>query len=202
MKLAAWNLKLSYTLLSPFYDLAIGPALNAARRRSLSALPGDGGAVLVNGIGSGLDLPLLPSGHRYVGLDLTRAMLARCLPRAAGHEFSAVQGDSLALPFGDASFDHAVLHLILAIVPDAGKALAETARVLRPGGTILVLDKFLRRGQRAPLRHLLSPLAGRIATKLDVVFEDALARVPDLRVVSDEPAAAGGWFRVIRLVKP
>lgn len=201
MKLEPWSLKRSYTLLSPLYDIFIGPALHAARQASLTALPRDGGAVLVNGIGSGLDLPLLPPGHRYVGLDLTRAMLARSLPRAGVHDFSAVQGDCMTLPFRDAAFDHAVLHLILAIVPDAGRALAETARVLRSGGTMLVLDKFLRRGQRAPLRRLFSPLAGNIATKLDVVFEDALARVPELRVVSDAPAAAGGWFRIIRLEK-
>lgn len=196
------SLRLSYTLLSPFYDLVVGAAFGSARRASLAALPrGSGCSVLINGIGSGLDLPFVPGGHRYVGLDLTRAMLARCLLRAGKHEFSAVQGDSLALPFRDAAFDHAVLHLILAVVPDATRALAETARVVRPGGGILILDKFLRRGQRAPLRRLINPLAARIATRLDVVFEDALERVPGLRIISDAPAAAAGWFRVIRLEK-
>ncbi|MGH8635378.1 MAG: class I SAM-dependent methyltransferase, partial [Burkholderiales bacterium] len=112
------SLRLSYTLLAPFYDLFVGPAFRKARQASLAALPREGQSrVLVNGAGSGLDLPLLPRGHRYVGLDLTRAMLARCVRRAAGLEFAAVQGDSLALPFRDASFDHAVLHLILAVVP-------------------------------------------------------------------------------------
>jgi phosphatidylethanolamine/phosphatidyl-N-methylethanolamine N-methyltransferase len=193
------SLRLSYTLLSPFYDLVAGPAFAAARRASLAALPPEGGLVLVNGVGSGLDLPLLPRGHRYVGLDLTRAMLGRARRRAPDVAFSPVQGDSLALPFRDASFDHAVLHLILAVVPDAARALAETARVVRPRGSILVLDKFLRRGQSAPLRRMLNPLAARLVTRVDVVFEDALERVPGLRVVCDEPAAAGGWFRRIRL---
>jgi ubiquinone/menaquinone biosynthesis C-methylase UbiE len=194
------SLRASYTLLSPFYDLFVGPAFAAARRASLAALPREGGAlVLVNGVGSGLDLPLLPPGHRYVGLDLTRAMLDRAGPRARDVEFMPVQGDSLALPFRAASFDHAVLHLILAVVPDAARALAETARVVRPGGTLLVLDKFLRRGQAAPLRRILSPLAARLVTRIDVVFEDVLERVPGLRVTADEPAAAGGWFRRIRL---
>ncbi len=202
MKLDSWNLKLSYTLLSPFYDLVAGTAFAAARRASLAALPQSGhDRVLVNGVGSGLDLPLLPRGHRYVGLDLTRAMLARCGRRATGLDFAAVQGDSLALPFRDASFDHAVLHLILAVVPDAAWALAETARVVRPGGAVLIFDKFLRRGQSAPLRRLLSPLAGQVATRLDVVFEDVLSRTPGLRLLSDEPAVAGGWFRRIRLVR-
>ena len=194
------SLRASYTLLSPFYDLVAGPAFAAARRASLAALPREGGArVLVNGVGSGLDLPLLPRGHRYVGLDLTRAMLERARGRDPELAFIPVQGDSLALPFRAASFDHAVLHLILAVVPDAARALAETARVVRAGGTILVLDKFLRRGQRAPLRRLLNPFAARLVPRVDVVFEDALERVPGLRVASDEPAAAGGWFRRIRL---
>jgi phosphatidylethanolamine/phosphatidyl-N-methylethanolamine N-methyltransferase len=193
------SLRLSYTLLSPFYDLFVGPALRKARRDSLLALPPGPGSVLVNGVGSGLDLPFLPPGKGYVGLDLTRAMLARCGRRAAELQFCAVQGDSLALPFRDASFDCAVLHLILAIVPDAARALAETARVVRAGGTVLILDKFLKRGESAPLRRLLHPLATRLVTRLDVVFEDILPRVPALRLVSDEPALAGGWFRRIRL---
>ncbi|MCP2821209.1 methyltransferase domain-containing protein, partial [Salmonella enterica subsp. enterica serovar Typhimurium] len=78
----------------------------------------------------------------------------------------------------DAQFDCVVLHLIVAVVPDGAACLREAARVLRPGGAALVLDKFLRRGHPAPLRRLLSPLAGRIATRLDVVLEDALDGLP------------------------
>lgn len=194
------SLRLSYTLLSPFYDLVAGAAFAADRRASLAALPPDGHArVFVNGVGTGLDLPLLPRNHHYVGLDLTRAMLVRCRRRATGLDFSAVQGNSLKLPFRDGAFDHAVLHLILAVVPDAARALSETARVVRPGGQLLVFDKFLKPGQSAPLRRLLNPFASRAVTRLDVVFEDALRRVPGLRVISDEPAVGSGWFRRIRL---
>jgi phosphatidylethanolamine/phosphatidyl-N-methylethanolamine N-methyltransferase len=166
------SLRLSYTLLSPVYDLFAGPAFAAARRASLAGLPAAGrGAVLLNGIGSGLDLPYLPHGRRCVGLDITRAMLARCRKRATHLDFVAVQGNSLALPFAGASFDHAVLHLILAVVPDAALALAETARVVRPGGALLILDKFLKPGQSAPVRRIASPLAARVVTRLDLVFE-------------------------------
>lgn len=196
------SLQLSYALLAPFYDLVARPAFVHARSKSLEQLPRDVRCdILLNGIGTGLDLPYLPTGHRYTALDLTRAMLARALRRARDLEISWVQGDSLALPFRDACFDYAVLHLILAVVPDAGRALGETTRVLKPGGVILILDKFLRPGARAPLRRLISPLAARIATRTDVVFEDALALAPGLTIKSDEPALAGGWFRLIRLVK-
>ena len=194
------SLRTAYSLYAPFYDYAVASVFRGARRRSLAALPLDNAAaVLLNGIGTGLDLPLLPPGRRYVGLDLTRAMLDRAVSRAADGDFSAVQGDSLALPFANSSFDHAVLHLILTVARDSARVLAETVRVVRPGGIILVLDKFLRPGQRAPLRRLLSPLAAHLATQLDVVFEDVLRQVPGVRVLEDEPEAFGGWFRRIRL---
>jgi hypothetical protein len=48
---------------------------------------------------------------------------------------------------------------------------------------------------------MLSPLAARIATRTDVEFEAALAQSPQLRLEEDAPLLAGGWFRVIRLVK-
>lgn len=194
------GLKNSYTLLAPLYDLVARPTFSRGRRESLAALPRNGrSTVLINGVGTGLDFPFLPRGHRYVGLDLTPAMLSRSVRRANGHEFSPVLGNSLALPFRDASFDHAVLHLILAVVPDAAQALAETARVVRPGGSILVFDKFLKGNQRAPLRRLLNPLAERLVTRLDVALDDVLPRVPGVRIMSDKPAAANGRFRVLRL---
>lgn len=195
------SLKTSYTLIAPFYDTAIARATQASRRASLSQLPGRAARVLINGIGTGLDLPLLPRQHHYVGLDLTSAMLRRSRPRCNGINFQPVQGDAQALPFANASFDHAVLHLILAVVPNPDTCLAEVARVVRPGGTVLVFDKFLKPGQPALLRRMANPLLRRVATRLDVVFEEVLRKTPDLRLECDQPALASGWFRLIRLVR-
>lgn len=195
------SLRSSYTLIAPFYDVLVGPALGRARARSLSRLPRDSAHILLNGVGTGLDLPLLPAAHRYTALDLTRAMLGRALPRSGGLDLHWVQGDSQRLPFRAGAFDHALLHLILAIVPDTRAALREAARVVRTGGRLFVLDKFLRPGENAWLRRMLNPLARRIATRTDVVFEDALAGVSGLAVIADEPALAGGWFRMITLEK-
>jgi len=196
------SLRTSYTLIAPIYDWVVGPALANARRKSLARLPGAGRSrILINGIGTGLDLPMLPPVHHYTALDLTRAMLTRALPRASGLDMQWVQGDSQRLPFSDAAFDHVLLHLILAIVPDTRLALREAARVTRSGGRLFILDKFLRRGEAAPLRRLINPLARRIATRTDVVFENALTVVDDLRLVDDQPAFAGGWFRLITLEK-
>ncbi len=155
--------------------------------------------MLLAGVGTGLDLPHLPPARRYVGLDFNRPMLRRALPRVGDLDFVPVQGDAQRLPFAAAAFDAAVLHLILAVVPQPARCLGEIARVVRPGGTVVVFDKFLRHGQPALLRRLLNPLARRVATRLDVVFEDVLAAAPELACEDDRPALGGGWFRLIRL---
>jgi phosphatidylethanolamine/phosphatidyl-N-methylethanolamine N-methyltransferase len=196
------SLRFSYTLIAPLYDAVVARASERARAQSLSALrAGEGELVLMNGIGTGLDLPHLPHGPRYLGLDLTQAMLKRAKSRAGGLDIILVQGDALELPFRDNCFDYAVLHLILAVVPQPVRCLRETARVLKPGGQILILDKFLRAGERAWLRRALNPLSSRLATRLDVVFEQVLAEVPALKLAADEPVLLGGWFRRVRLVK-
>ncbi|HMC12820.1 MAG TPA: class I SAM-dependent methyltransferase, partial [Gallionellaceae bacterium] len=153
----------------------------------------------LSGAGTGLDFPFLPPQHNYVALDLTAAMQARSRDRARGLRLEWVLGDSMALPFADESFNCVVLHLILAVVPQPQHCLAEAARVLKPDGRILIFDKFLRRGQLALLRRLLSPLAAQVATRLDVIFEDVLQTVPQLHLLSDEPALGNGWFRLIEL---
>jgi hypothetical protein len=72
----------SYRRLAPIYDHAVDAPLRRARLESLGSLPADRPRlVLLDGIGTGLDLPHLPAVHRYVGLDLTRAMLDRARVR-------------------------------------------------------------------------------------------------------------------------
>ncbi|MBC7943994.1 MAG: class I SAM-dependent methyltransferase [Burkholderiales bacterium] len=195
------SLESSYTLLAPMYDFVIERPFRKVRADSLMRLPAKPSTILVNGIGTGLDLPHLPTRHRYTGLDLTAAMLKRARPRIRGVSMNLVQGTSLALPFADDAFDHAVLHLILAIVPDPACCLSEVARVVKPKGSVLIVDKFLRKGQWAPLRRALNPLISRLATRFDVVFEDVLAKQPNLRLVDDHPVLLNGWIRSIRLIK-
>lgn len=107
----------------------------------------------------------------------------------------------MSLPFASGCFDYAVLHLILAVVPDPLACLRETARVVKPGGSVLILDKFLKPGEAAWIRRTLNLLVQHTVTRLDVVFEEVLAGVPGLKLETDVPVLAGGWFRSIRLVK-
>ena len=196
------SLQTSYRFIAPFYDIFLARATAGARKRSLSRLPQHGSArVLVSGAGTGLDFPYLPSTHDYTALDLTAAMLARSHSRSRKLRMQWVQGDSMVLPLADQSFDYVVLHLIVAVVQHPERCLAEAARVLKPGGRILIFDKFLHRGERAWLRRSLNVVVEQFATRLNVVFEDVLAHTPGLSVISDEPVLAGGWFRLIELQK-
>ena len=195
-------LRLSYSMIAPLYDAIVERPMREARIRSLRALPTDKSRhVLISGVGTGLDLPLLPALHRYAALDFNPAMLKRAKQRTGMPDVDFVLGDSMALPFPDAHFDHVVLHLILAVVPEPERCLSEAARVLKPGGTIILFDKFLQPRQRAPLRRLFNVMTRRFATRMDVVFEEVLGAAPELEVTSDEPMMANGWFRSIALRK-
>ncbi|HEX5363976.1 MAG TPA: methyltransferase domain-containing protein [Gallionella sp.] len=196
-------LRWSYSLIAPLYDFALSRPLGRVRAQSLESLPTEEpGEVLLSGIGTGLDLPLLPDTHRYTALDFNAAMLSRAISQNNALQIDWVLGDSMALPFDDERFDHVVLHLILAVVPHPERCLSEAARVLKPGGTIVILDKFLRPQQQAWLRRAANPLSRRLATRLDVVFEEVHRAAPELHKISDVPLLAGGWFRGIVLRKP
>ncbi len=197
-------LKHSYTLLAPIYDTLVSGPIDPLREKNLSRL-GDitNKNILINGIGSGLDIPYLPAGATYTGTDITPAMLKRAEQRAKDYSFDIdLQiADSQKLPFKNKSFDIVVMHLILAVVPNPVLALQEASRVLKPGGKIFIFDKFLKPGQLALGRRLLSFFIRHIATRTDVVFEEVLNTCPELELINDEPALAKGWFRLIELGK-
>ena len=111
----------------------------------LGLLPQAGlGRVLDIGTGTGRLLELL--GHRAstaTGLDASRAMLALARARLAGLALPncAVRlGDMYRLPFADAAFDLVVLQMVLHYAEDPAAVLAEAARVLAPGGRLVVID--------------------------------------------------------------
>jgi len=70
------------------------------------------------------------------GIDPSEGQLAFARTRPAARLAKFQQGDAMALPFPDASFDVAVMALVIFFVPDPAKGVAEMARVLRPGGTM------------------------------------------------------------------
>ena len=97
------------------------------------------------GVGTGADLLHVPKGVTGIGVDLSEAMLTRAEKKLpiGGCDIELRVGDAQALPLDDGVFDAVVLNLILSVVPDPARCMAEAIRVLRPGGRIVIFDKFL-----------------------------------------------------------
>jgi ubiquinone/menaquinone biosynthesis C-methylase UbiE len=100
------------------------------------------GQVLEVAIGTGLNLAHYPGGVQLTGVEWSLAMLDIARHRAGllGRVVDLRQGDAQALEFPVACFDTVVCTFSLCAIPDDRKAVAEMARVLRPGGLLLLAD--------------------------------------------------------------
>jgi demethylmenaquinone methyltransferase/2-methoxy-6-polyprenyl-1,4-benzoquinol methylase len=103
-------------------------------------------------------------GAEVTGLDFSPKMLERARRKDGGIEW--VQGDALALPFADASFDAATVGFGVRNVADLETGLRELRRVLRPGGRLGILEITTPRGVLAPFYRLwfdrVVPLLGKV----------------------------------------
>ena len=116
-------------------------AVEKAVQRALGDRPV--GRLLDVGTGTGRMIELLgPTASQATGIDKSSEMLrfARVKLEAAGIHSSLRQADMYALPLGDGSADSVVIHQVLHYAQNPAAALAEAARVLRPGGRLLVVD--------------------------------------------------------------
>ena len=135
-----------------FFD-AVGPEWDALRkvwnddalraRAATRVLPRELSAVDV-GTGTGtLALELAAAGMRVIAVDHSKAMLEATQRKLEQTGISRVElrhGEAEALPLADAEVDAAFAHLVLQYLPAPARALAELARVVRPGGAVVVVD--------------------------------------------------------------
>ena len=119
-----------YRRWAPVYDALTGRMLAPSRERALALLglrPGE--RVVLPGVGTGLDLPLLPPGVSAAGIDISPEMLARARARLPlpGRDIELALADAVQfLRERPGAFDAAVLHLVLSVVPD-GRACLHAA---------------------------------------------------------------------------
>jgi len=193
-------LRFRYSFWAPHYDRVT--KLYPQRRRSIGLLdlkPGE--RLIVIGCGTGADLPFIPEDVQVLATDLTPAMLRQAQVHARpGIDFRAMDGMALDLPGG--SFDAAILHMVLEVIPDPVRCLREAARVLRPGGRLAVFDKFLPDGDRPGLLRK----AG--LALLDFVFTSTNRRMGEIlsrsgapfTVEHDEPSVGSYRHLLLRRV--
>ena len=155
--------------IAPVYD-AMNRAMTAGldrrwRRETARAAVSPGDRVLDTCCGTGdLAIACLAEGGEVTGLDFSERMLERA--RAKSNQVEWMQGDALALPFEDGSFDAATVGFGVRNLEDLDRGLAELRRVLRPGGRLAILEITQPRGLLRPFYKLwfdgLVPLAGKL----------------------------------------
>ncbi len=200
-RLAPERVRAMFDRIAPVYD-AMNRLMTAGldrRWRTLTAArvvrPGDRTLDAACGTGD-LALACVRAGAgSVVGLDFSEQMLRRARHKSAEVEW--VQGDLLALPFGDGSFDSATIGFGIRNVEDLPAALAELRRVLAPGGRLAILEITRAAGPLAPFYRLwferLIPLAGRLLPggSAYMYLPASVRRFPSPPQLAAELAAAG-----------
>lgn len=144
------NLK-RYQRIAPFYDLLDLP-FEHRRYAPIRAdlFSGLSGRILDAGVGTGRNIAYYPAGAEAVGIDLSPAMLERASRRAArsGRAVEMRVMDVTRLDFPDDSFDAAIATFLFCVLPREQHvaALCELRRIVRPGGTIRVLEYVRPKG--------------------------------------------------------
>ncbi len=168
---------------------ALGLDAVAIEAALLDALPANVGRLLDIGTGTGRLLELLARrAASAVGVDASRAMLALARGRLASlgdgdGEVGVRQGDMYRLPFADAAFDVAIMHMLLHHADDPAAAVAEAARVLVPGGTLVVIDLAPHSGGNMT-GHLAHRHAGFSDATIASLFAAAGLRRPETTTIA------------------
>ncbi len=135
----------AYDRWAPVYDLVFGGVFSKGRKAAIHATNKIGGRVLEVGVGTGISLPLYAPDLRIFGTDISEAMLEKAKKRVDELGLKNVEGlavmDAEKLEFPDDSFDVVMAQYVVTAVPNPEKALDEFARVLRPGGELIILTR-------------------------------------------------------------
>jgi phosphatidylethanolamine/phosphatidyl-N-methylethanolamine N-methyltransferase len=199
----------AYDRWAPVYDLIFNLPFQPGRRAAARAA-GSGGEILVVGVGTGLELPLLPLTSSVTGVDLSPAMLDVARKRVARLGLAQVKAllemDAQALGFGDAVFDVALAPYVMSVVPNPAQALDEMWRVVRPGGELVVMNHFAaEKGWRIGVESAMEGAAHWLGWRARFPYAavgDWLAARPEARLIERRELPPLGLFTLLRIGKP
>lgn len=147
-----------YDRIAPRYDSAISPLerwfLQRLRKEAIAALPDDG-HILELGAGTGQNFPLYQDSTRVVATEPSTEMLRIATTKSRSCSLNLIQSCAERLPFADESFDAALATLVMCSVQSPKQVFTELRRVVRPGGTISLLEHVRPGGLLGPLFDLI-----------------------------------------------
>lgn len=195
----------SYARWAPVYDRTFGAITNVGRRRAVQYINGLRGTVLEIGVGTGLSLPHYKPDLQVTGIDFSTDMLAKARARVQQMNLEHVaelrQMDARVLDFSDSSFETVAAMHVLSVVPEPEKVMAEIARVLKPGGRVVITNHFVRqRGFLAFVERLSAPFANVLGWHSDFELETILQE-PSLTVEEQGSLPPLGMMTFIVLQK-
>jgi phosphatidylethanolamine/phosphatidyl-N-methylethanolamine N-methyltransferase len=199
----------AYGRWAPIYDVVFGKVFARGRAAAVDAAQRIGGRVLEVGVGTGISLPQYSRNSRVVGIDLSEPMLRKAQEKVAAQNLAQVDGlavmDASHLAFADQSFDVIVGQYLITAVPDAEATLDEFARVLKPGGEIILVNHLTaERGARRAFEQGFAPVARRLGWQPDFGWDRLarwLARRTDIRLIERRPVPPLGHFSLIRFAR-
>jgi phosphatidylethanolamine/phosphatidyl-N-methylethanolamine N-methyltransferase len=199
----------AYARWAPVYDLVFGAVFERGRHAAIAAAERIGGRVLEVGVGTGISLPDYGSTTRLYGIDISEPMLRKARERVTELKLTNVEGlsvmDAADLSFPDGSFDVVVAQYVITTVPDPEAALDEFARVLRPGGEIVLMSRVgAEDGLRRTLERWFSPVACRLGWRSEFAWQRYAhwaEATPDMRLVERRAMPPFGHFCLIRFAK-
>jgi phosphatidylethanolamine/phosphatidyl-N-methylethanolamine N-methyltransferase len=165
----------AYARWAPVYDALCGPIFVNGRRAAAQAARTVGGQILEIGVGTGLSFDDYDASTEITGIDLSEPMIARARMRAASGRYPFVKGlsvmDAHDLRFDDATFDCVVGQFVITLVADPERVLSECARVLKPGGQIVLVNHlYSERGLAAALERLCANKARALGLRPEFPF--------------------------------
>ena len=199
----------AYARWAPVYDLVFGAVFEKGRRSSIEAAERIGGRVLEVGVGTGISLPDYSRNTRLVGIDISEPMLRKAQGRKRDLKLDNVEALSVMdvghLGFPDESFDVVVAQYVITAVPDPDAALDEFARVLKPGGEIILVNHISAEGgMRRAFELQFAPIARRLGWRPEFEWARLQAwidRNPNMQVIERKPMPPLGHFSMMRFGK-
>jgi len=196
----------AYARWAPVYDVVFGSVFERGRKASIAAAERIGGRILEVGVGTGLSLPDYAWTNRLTGIDLSVPMLRKAKARVAEHCLTNVDGlavmDAQHLGFQDGVFDVVVAQYVITVVPDPEATLNEFARVLKPGGEIILVNHLgAEGGLRASFEQGFAPVARRLGWRPEFRWQRLAqwaAHNGGVRVVERRSMPPLGHFSLIR----